>query len=392
VSRALVPLLVLVALAAGITLGGHPDLLPGFVRDELVGDQDTRVVREAIEKIGADYYRKIPERTLADAAISGVVRSLGDRFSNYLSPKEYKRFQDVTDNAYAGVGMEVVKVKRGLRVVTAYDGSPAKRAGIERGDIIAGVNGATLAGTSSAKGSDRIKGPPGTEVTLSVRHDGKVREIKLKRARVTVPAVASRLRTVRGVKLGVVRLATFSSGAHGEVRDALEKLLSRGAKGFVFDLRGNGGGLVSEAQLIASAFLKDGPIVTTRGRAVETQTLKAIGKPVVPDLPVVVLVDHDSASASEIVAGALQDRHRATVVGLPTFGKGVFQQILELSNGGALDLTAGQYFTPSGKNLGGRGIKTGAGVKPDVRAFDVPRTRPDEALEKALAVLAGKLR
>lgn len=391
-SRYLVPVLVLVAFAAGITLGGHPDLLPGFVRDELVGDQDTRVVREAIEKIGADYYRQIPEHRLADAAIAGVVKSLGDRFSNYLNPKEYKRFQDVTHNAYAGVGMEVVEVKRGLRVVTAYDGSPAKRAGITRGDIIVGVNGSTLAGTSSAKGSAQIKGPPGTEVTLSVRHDGTVREITLKRARVTVPVVASLLRSVRGIKLGVVRLSTFSSGAHGEVRDALEKLLSRGAKGFVFDLRGNGGGLVSEAQLIASAFLRDGPIVTTRGRAVETQTLKAVGKPLVPELPVVVLVDHDSASASEIVAGALQDRHRATVVGLPTFGKGVFQQILELSNGGALDLTAGQYFTPSGRNLGGRGVKTGAGIKPDVRAKDAPRTRPDEALDRALAMLAGKAR
>jgi carboxyl-terminal processing protease len=133
-------------------------------------------------------------------------------------------------------------------------------------------------------------------------------------------------------------------------------------------------------------------VVTTRGRAVTTQTLDAIGTPVVPTAPVAVLVDHDTASASEIVTGALQDRHRATVVGVPTFGKGVFQQILDLSNGGALDLTAGQYFTPSGRNLGGRGVHTGSGIKPDVRAKDNPRTRRDEALDKAMAVLAAKLR
>ena len=288
--------------------------------------------------------------------------------------------------------MEVVKVAAGLRVVRTYADSPARGAGIGAGDVIVAVDGRSLAGTSSAKGSDRIKGRPGTKVTLSVRHAGKVRKVALERARVTVPVVSSRVRTVAGDKLGVVRLSTFSSGAHGEVRSALEKLVGRHVRGIVFDLRGNGGGLVTEAQLIASAFLEDGTIVTTRGRAVETQTLKALGKAVVPDLPLVVLVDHDSASASEIVTGALQDRKRATVVGVRTFGKGVFQTILELSNGGALDITAGQYFLPSGRNLGGKGVKTGAGIEPDVRAKDDPKTKPDEGLAKALRVLAGKVR
>ena len=159
-----------------------------------------------------------------------------------------------------------------------------------------------------------------------------------------------------------MRLSQFSSGAHAEVYAALRKLQKRGAKAFVLDLRGNGGGLVSEAQLIASAFLKDGPIVTTRGRAVKEQTLRATGDPVVPTAPIVVLVDGDTASASEIVTGALQDRDRAKVVGTETFGKGVFQEVLELSNGGALDITAGQYFTPKGRNLGGKGVATGKGI------------------------------
>jgi carboxyl-terminal processing protease len=237
-----------------------------------------------------------------------------------------------------------------------------------------------------------IKGPPGSTVTLTIRHGDRVRTLHVDRARITVPVVASSLHTGRGSKIGVVKLSTFSSGAHAAVDGALKRLVRRGARAFVFDLRHNGGGLVTEAQLIASAFLKGGPVVTTRGRAVDTQTLNAIGTPVVPTAPVVVLVDHDTASASEIVAGALQDRHRATVVGVPTFGKGVFQTILDLSNGGALDITAGQYFTPSGRNLGGRGVHTGAGIKPDVRALDDRKTVRDEALDKAFSVLTAKLK
>jgi carboxyl-terminal processing protease len=186
----------------------------------------------------------------------------------------------------------------------------------------------------------------------------------------------------------VVRLAQFSSGAHAEVYAAVRRELAGGAKGLVLDLRGNPGGLVTEAQLVASAFLRDGRIVTTRGRAVPTRTLSATGDAVAPRTPLVVLVDRDSASAAEIVAGALQDHHRAKLVGTPTFGKGVFQQVLELDNGGALDITAGQYFTPNGRNLGGKGVSQGAGLSPDVPAKDDPKTKPDEALDTALQTVA----
>jgi carboxyl-terminal processing protease len=392
VRRLLVPLLVLVALLAGITLGGHPETLPGFLRDTLVGDKDTRVIAEAIDKINARYYREVPQKELADAAIAGAVDSLDDRFSHYLDPAEYRKFKNAGHNAYAGVGMEVVPVKAGLRVVTTYDGSPARRAGIKSGDVIVATDGKSLAGKAAKTGSDKIKGPPGTKVTLTVRRAGKDRKLIVSRARVTVPVVASRIRTVDGKKIGVVRLAGFTSGAHAEVAAALKKQVDAGAEAFVFDLRGNGGGLVSEAQLIASEFLDGGVVVSTRGRAVQNQTLRTEGHPVIPaDAPLVVLVDHDSASASEIVTGALQDNDRATVVGVRTFGKGVFQQILDLSNGGALDITAGQYFTPDGRNLGGQGVKTGRGIAPDVRAKDRVKTRVDEGLEKALDVVAGKL-
>ena len=216
--------------------------------------------------------------------------------------------------------------------------------------------------------------------------DGRRHTKTVSRSTVTVPVVASQLRSSSGCHVGVVRLSQFSSGAHAEVYAALRKLQKRGAKVFVLDLRDNGGGLVSEAQLIASAFIADGPIVTTRGRAVKEQTLRATGDPVVPKAPVAVLVNKGTASASEIVTGALQDRERAKVVGTETFGKGVFQEVLELSNGGALDITAGQYFTPKGRNLGGKGVSQGKGIIPDVPAKDDPKTRPDEGLDRAMAV------
>jgi carboxyl-terminal processing protease len=379
--------LVVVVLLLGAWVGGrHSGWLPGPLRSALVGDGDTAVVQEAINRVHDTYYRAIPKSALADDAIAGVVAKLGDRFSNYFDPTAYKRFKDAQNSEFSGVGLQVAKHPKGLRVEAVYDGSPAKRAGLRAGDVIVAADGHDLAGMSQDASVALVKGPPGSDVRLTwIR--GTQRQTKtVARSTVTVPVVASQLRAARGCKVGVVRLSQFSSGAHAEVYAALRKLQKRGAKVFVLDLRDNGGGLVSEAQLIASAFLADGPIVTTRGRAVREQTLRATGDPVVPKAPVAVLVNSGTASASEIVTGALQDRGRAKVVGTETFGKGVFQEVLELSNGGALDITAGQYFTPKGRNLGGKGVAKGKGIIPDVRAQDDPKTRTDEGLDRAMAV------
>ncbi|WP_372789883.1 S41 family peptidase [Paraconexibacter sp.] len=380
----------LALLAGGVWLGGHPEGLPTGVRDVLVGDEDTRVIDEALRTIADRYYAEVDPADLADDAIAGAVESLDDRFSAYFSPKEYRQFQEVQNSEFSGVGLVVSPHPSGLRVVEVYDGTPASRAKLAPADVIVAVEGRALKGVKQQAATDRIKGPPGTDVTITVSRDGKRRDYTLTRARVNVPVVASRIRTVDGVKVGIINLAQFSSGAHAEVYAAIRKVQKQGAKGLVFDLRRNGGGLVSEAQLIASAFLPDGPIVTTRGRSVPTRTLSATGDPVAEDIPLVVLVDGDTASASEIVAGALQDRDRAEVVGAKTFGKGVFQEVIELSNGGALDITAGQYFTPDGRNLGGKGVSQGAGITPDVKVKDDPKTKPDEALNRALSELRAK--
>jgi carboxyl-terminal processing protease len=382
----------LALLALGIWLGGsHAAWLPGFVRGPLV-DDNAAVVNEAIGDINRTYYRKIPEGQLADDAIGGVVAKLNDRFSNYFDPTEYRRFKLASSSEFSGIGTAVTEDPRGLQIQTVYDGSPARRAGLQKGDVVTAVTGKSLKGRKQEDSVSLIKGPPGSDVRLTWLHAGRPVTKTLTRNTVSVPVVASSLHRKGRCPIGVVRLAQFSSGAHAEVYSALKRLSQRGAKSFVFDLRENGGGLVSEAQLIASAFLRSGPIVTTRGRAVPERTLTATGDPVLPDAPLLVLVDGGTASASEIVAGALQDRKRAKLIGTKTFGKGVFQQVIELSNGGALDITAGQYFLPSGRNLGGKGVSRGAGLKPDIPASDNPKTKPDEALDRALAVAAGNCR
>ena len=208
---------------------------------------------------------------------------------------------------------------------------------------------------------------------------------------ISEPVVASETHTVHGVKLGVVALATFSPGAHGEVATAVEKELHEGARGIVFDLRANGGGLVEEARLIASLFIAHGTIVSTRGRTQPSETITATGDPLAPTIPMVVLVDHNTASSSEIVTAALQDHHRATVVGTHTFGKGVFQEEEPLSNGGALDITVGEYFTPNGRNLGGGGVKQGAGITPEVPLANNVVDTP-QGLTMALNTLAAKVK
>lgn len=391
-AAALAGVMVLVVLVFGVWWGGHPSDLPGFLRDGLGVGGTSPVLDESIRQIIDDYY--VPEKraSLVDGSIAGVVASLHDRFSNYLTPKQYHDFITSAAQQFSGVGTDVVATRLGLRVVRVFDNSPAARAGIVAGDTITAAGGQSLAGRPEAASTALVKGPAGTEVLLRILHQGHTRSVSLTRARVSVPVVASMLRTTGGKKIADVALATFSSGAHGEVRSAISRLMREGARGVVLDLRHNGGGLVDEARLVASIFLADGPIVTTRGRTQPTITLTAAGDAISRSIPVAVLVDGYTASAAEIVAGALQDRHRATIVGSHTFGKGVFQEVRPLSNGGALDITVGEYFLPSGRNLGGGGIKRGAGITPDIGVATPRGSRADAPLAAALHVVASKLR
>ena len=380
----------LLLLTLGVWIGGrNADIVPAPVRSALVGTDDQIVVREALNDINDTYYRKLPAGQLANDAIGGAVKALRDRFSNYFTPAQYAKFQQQQASSFTGIGVTVERAKRGLVIRSVYKDSPAKDVGIVVGDQIVAANGRSLKGLTAKQSSELVKGPAGTKVRLKVVHDGEERVVGATRRAISVPVVASAMKTVCGKKIGIVALSTFSSGAHAEVYAALKKLTRRGAQAFILDLRNNGGGFVDEAQLIASAFIAEGPILTTRGRSVPARTLRATGDPIVPKAPLVVLTNGGTGSASEIVAGALQDTGRATLVGEKTFGNGVFQEVIELSNGGALDITAGQYFTPNGRNLGGKGVSQGSGLKPDLLVKQPRDSKRDKALRAALAKLGG---
>jgi carboxyl-terminal processing protease len=380
--------LIPIALVLGIFLGGHPGTLPGFARDALVNDSDGRLYEEAMDTIQRDYYRKIDRDKLLNTSLSAAVESLQDQFSHYFSPEEYSAFQLDTEGQFEGVGMAVQTVKEGLRVEEVYDDSPAKAGGLKVGNIIVSANGKSLAGKTSDQSTALIKGPAGSSVTLGLK-DG--RKLTMKRAKVDIPIVQGELKKAAdGKEVAWVRQAGFTSGSGAAVKKTVDDELAKGAKGVVLDLRHNGGGLLNEAVSVASVFLEDGRVVSTKGRARPERVYNAEGGAIKSSIPVVVLVDEASASASEIVTGALQDRKRAKVVGTRTFGKGVFQEIERLPNGGALDITVGEYFTPTGRNLGGGGVRRGAGITPDIKASDDPKTVKDEALDKALETVASQ--
>jgi carboxyl-terminal processing protease len=372
---------VLIGLAAGVAISAAIAGLTSLLDDEpSLADQ----AREVIE---ANYFREVDPDELEGSSVRGMVADLrhryGDRFSHYFGPRALEALTAATSGEFSGVGLTVSQVKRGLRVAEVLPNTPAEAAGIERGDEIVAVDGKSISGKPADISTAMIKGPPGTEVNLRVVPvgGGPPRTVSVERANVRVPAVDGRIVRV-GVgghqrKIAYVRFATFSEGAHGELRDEIERLYRQGAQALVLDLRGNGGGLLNEAVLSASTFLEDGVIVSTSSRTSGDQDYDAVGGALDPK-PMVVLINRDTASAAEILSSALQDYGLATLVGTRTYGKNTVQEVLHLPAGGALDLTIGEYVTSDGESLAGRG------VQPDVEAKDDPKTEPDEGLQGGL--------
>ena len=378
----------LLGLVAGASIALGLGVLANALFGPFGGGGTLTRARSTIED---NYFHRVGGAQLDNASIEGMVRELRrryhDRFSRYLNPRSVGQFESETSGQFSGIGLTVTGVKRGLRVASAIPGTPADRAGLRRGEVILAANGHRLRGKSTDAAVALIRGTPGTSVSLRVLRPGarKPETIRVKRADVRVPAVRGTIRRAGGERVAYVRMASFTAGSHGELRDAVDRLYRRGAAGLVLDLRGNGGGLLDEAVLAASVFLRDGQrVVSTKSRTQGSRTYRALGDPV-PRKPVVVLVDHDTASAAEILTAALSEHGLATVVGTRTFGKGTFQQALDLPNGGALDLTIGRFFTANGSST------LNNGIAPDVHAADQPRTKLDEGLRRALAVLGRKL-
>lgn len=375
---------------AGASVGQRSGGIGDFADNLVSGSNDAELTSEALDVINESYFRDVDNDELEDASVAGIVKTLRkrykDRFSHYFTPDQYSEFQTLATGRFSGVGLTVNEVKRGLRVATVFRDSPAREAGIEEGDIVTKVEGKPIAGKSADLATAQIKGEPGTEVTITVFRPTtkKTRDYKLERRELVVPAVESKLRMAGGKPVGYIRLLGFSGGAHAELRDAVDKLDARGAEGLVLDLRGNGGGLLDEAVLTSSVFVEDGVIVSTKGRTQSDKEFTAIGD-AVKQRPTLVLINGDSASASEIFTAALNDSGVARVVGETSFGKGVFQEVIELDNGGALDITVGEYLTRDGVSL------AGAGIEPELPAVDNPKTKPDEGLRKALNALGSAL-
>jgi carboxyl-terminal processing protease len=382
----------LVALfVAGLWLGGHPGSLPDPLREAFVAEPGG-LSAEAAEAIEDSYYRPVGGKELSNASLQGMVRELRrrhkeDRYSEYFSPKALESFNQSIEGRFSGIGVSIKPVKQGLEVEKVFPHTPAEAAGIEVGETIVSVAGEPIAKLSVTQATEKIKGPEGTQVAIGIRgKNGKVRRLTLTRAEVALPNVSSRVEKADGHELGYIRMLSFSEGAHDQIARAVRKVEREGAEGIVLDLRGNPGGLLQEAVLCAGVFLPEGEVVvSTKSRTQGDQVYKTRGGNL-PSRPLVVLVDRGTASAAEILAAALADDGGAEVVGTRTYGKGLFQEEHELSNGGALKLSVGEFFTPEGVNLA-----ESHGVHPDVKVADDPATKVDEAKQRALGVLSAQV-
>jgi carboxyl-terminal processing protease len=387
VGVALVAVLVL-----GVYLGGHPSKLPDFAREEFT-EEPTSLVAEASEVIKDNYFRKVGNTELGNASLQGMVRELRkrhkDRFSDYFSPESLEGFNQQIEGHFSGVGLSVIEVKKGLKIVKVFHGSPAEEGGLKVGDTIIAVEGESIAGLASTEATQKIKGPEGSQVTVEFEKPktGKKSKTTMTRAEVVLPNVSSRVFTTDGKKVGYVRLLSFSSEASKQLAHGIEKAKSEGAEALVLDLRENPGGLLDEAVSSASLFLPEGEVVVSTKSRTKGGTERQSGPGKIVDVPFDVLIDRGTASAAEILTAALQDDAHATVVGTRSYGKGVFQEEHDLANGGALKLTVGEYFTPNGENL----ARTG-GIHPEVKVVDNPHTAVDEARQKALETVAAQVK
>jgi carboxyl-terminal processing protease len=390
--RLLAGLVVVVAVfVGGVLVGGHPREsglldLPDAARNFLLGSSGESLPDQVLEVIESDYYRDIDPGQLQRRSVEEMVKLLHDPYTYYLTPEDLSAFRAGLDGSYFGVGLQVAQRNGDVVVTGVFDKSPAERAGIRTGDRIVSVDGTPTAGRPLDVTVTRIKGPRGTTVRLGLARAGRpgTFEKELVREKIKIPVVASRLERRAGRTVAYVRLSQFTRGATQSLKDAVRAKVEQGARAIVFDLRGDPGGLVDEAVGVASVFLrKDTPVVRTQKRHGRPATLSTRGGAVSTTAPMVVLVDQGSASASEIVAGALRDAGRARLVGTHTFGKALVQTTIPLRDGGALKLTTATYLTPNGTNLARRGLQ------PDVRAVDRPATAKDEALERALSVAAS---
>src|SRR5262249_41572200 len=313
--------------------------------------QQYRIFTAALTAVDREYVEPLPSDRLIYDAIGGMLQTL-DPHSSFFDPKSYAQMRERQEGRYYGIGLSIQTIDGDVTVMSLFEGSPAYRAGIRRGDVIARVKGEDAKGWTTEQTAKQLKGPKGTTVNISIRRPGydKLIDMEVQRDEVNIVTVGGAF-MIDG-QTGYIKLRDFGETSDREVGDAIEKLESQGMKRLVFDLRDNPGGLLDAANRIANRFIPRGEmIVYTRGRVPNAdQDYRATDSPDFAG-PMMVLVNRNSASASEIVTGALQDHDRALVVGETTFGKALVQSVYRISEGAGLALTTGRYFTPSGRMI-----------------------------------------
>ena len=331
-----------------------------FADDATPEHQDTyhllTLFGDVFEKVRADYVAPVDDRELVDNALNGMVTGL-DPHSSYMNAKQYGDMQITTKGEFGGLGLEVTSDSGLVKVISPIDDTPAQRAGMKAGDLILSLDGKSVEGLSLNDAVDRMRGPAGSTITINIKRENvdKPIDVTMTREVIHIQVVKSALYG----DVGYVRLSSFNEESQPKLKEAIEKLKAQNPhlKGLVFDLRNNPGGLLDAAVDICDDFIPDGEIVSTRARhADESQRWDARGTDLTSGLPLVVLINGGSASASEIVAGALQDHRRAIILGTRSFGKGSVQTVIPMGNDGALRLTTARYYTPSGRSIQGLGI------------------------------------
>jgi carboxyl-terminal processing protease len=323
---------------------------------------------DVFERIRADYVEEPDDAQLIESAINGMLSGL-DPHSSFLNAKDYQDMQVQTRGEFFGLGIEVTMENELIKVISPIDDTPAAKAGILAGDIITHLDGEQVQGLTLREAVEKMRGPANSSIVLTVVREGEDEPLKIKVVRdvIRVQSVKSRVED----DIGYIRIASFSEQTMEGLEKAIDKIQTdipdEKLKGYVLDLRGNPGGLLDQAVLVSDAFLERGEIVSTRGRqADEVQRFSARAGDLADGEPVIVLVNGGSASASEIVAGALQDHRRATVLGTRSFGKGSVQTIIPIGRAGAIRLTTARYYTPSGRSIQAKGIEPDIEVLPEV--------------------------
>jgi carboxyl-terminal processing protease len=382
---ALVTLLLAAAFGLGLFLTRSSALGTTAGSHTIAGKGTHRVIDEVRDALATSYYRPVSRDVLQKPTIDGVLQELGDPNTDFLTAVEYDSLKSRTARSYSGVGLTVEPSRAGLVVTSALNG-PARKAGVRRGDIIVRIDGRPAGKLTFDQALNLIKGQQGTVVHLTLRRAARAHmRVTVVRQEITLPSLRARIVRFRGTKLGYIRLASFPDATSERIGQATESLVGHGAKGIVLDLRDNPGGLLTQAVRTVSIFLDDGVVCTVSGLHQDETTYEVTGEATFPRLPLVVAVNHGSASAAEIVAAALQDHERAIVVGHHTYGKASVQSIRPLSYGTALKLTTAMYRTPAGRDL------TGEGVHPRIRVGDDPLTDVDEVLRSAEHALLKQL-